>query len=58
MNADRVDDPRRINPLAFDTEADAMSYVEKYDDLTADDVVGFDEFDRDLAVQYRSSFFD
>ncbi|RLM54071.1 hypothetical protein DVK02_11640 [Halobellus sp. Atlit-31R] len=58
MNSDRVDDPMRINPLAFDTEADATAYVEQYDDLTADDVVGFDAFDRDLAEQYRASFFE
>lgn len=58
MNADRVDDPMRINPLAFDTEADAVAYVEEYDDLSSDDIVGFDDFDRDLAEQYRASFFE
>lgn len=58
MDSDRVDDPMRINPLAFDTEADAMAYTEQYDDLTAEDVVGFEAFDRDLAEQYRASFFE
>ncbi|WP_256290726.1 nitrous oxide reductase accessory protein NosL [Halobellus inordinatus] len=58
MDSERVDDPMRINPLAFDTEADATAYVEQYDDLTAEDVVGFDAFDRDLAEQYRASFFE
>jgi nitrous oxide reductase accessory protein NosL len=58
MDAERVDDPMRINPLAFDTEADATAYAEQYDDLTVEDVVGFDAFDRDLAEQYRASFFE
>lgn len=58
MNSERVNDPMRINPLAFDTETDATAYVEQYDDLTAEDIVSFEAFDRDLAKQYRGSFFE
>ena len=58
MNSDRVDDPMRINPLAFDTRSDATAYVEEYDDLTEADLAGFADFDRDLAEQYRGSFFE
>jgi hypothetical protein len=58
MDSDRVDDPMRINPLAFDTRSDAMAYVEEYDDLTEDDLAAFGDFDRDLAEQYRGSFFE
>ncbi|MFB6069349.1 MAG: nitrous oxide reductase accessory protein NosL [Halobacterium sp.] len=57
-NADRVDDPMMKNPLPFAVEADAESYVEKYEDLTAEDVVRLDDFDVALAKQYRGRFFE
>jgi nitrous oxide reductase accessory protein NosL len=58
MNADRVDDPMMKNPLPFAAEADAQAYVEEYDDLTTEDVLRLDDFDLELAKQYRGKFFE
>ncbi|KAB1190054.1 hypothetical protein GJR96_17945 [Haloferax sp. MBLA0076] len=57
MNPDRVDDPMMKNPLAFASRDDAVAYVDQYDDLSEDDIVAFDAFDRELAEQYRAKFF-
>ncbi|WP_411966356.1 nitrous oxide reductase accessory protein NosL [Haloferax sp. YSMS24] len=57
MNPDRVDDPMMTNPLAFSSRDDAVAYVDQYDDLSAEDIVAFDDFDRELAEQYRAKFF-
>jgi hypothetical protein len=57
MNPDRVDDPMMKNPLPFASREDAVAYVDQYDDLSEDDIVGFDAFDRELAEQYRAKFF-
>jgi len=56
--ADRVDDPMMKNPLAFTAEDDAMDYVDQYDDLSADDVVRYEDFDMAVAKQYRRKFFE
>lgn len=58
MNADRIDAPMMMNPVPFADEADAQVYVDRYDDLGADDVVGLDSFDLDIAKQYRGRFFE
>ncbi|WP_327054092.1 nitrous oxide reductase accessory protein NosL [Halomicrococcus gelatinilyticus] len=57
-DADRVDDPMMKNPLAFADEGDATDYVDQYDDLSTDDVVRYDDFDVELAKQYRGKFFE
>jgi hypothetical protein len=57
-DSDRVDDPMRLNPAPFAERADAEAYVDAVDYLTADDIVGIDAFDRDVAEQYRQSFID
>jgi len=57
-NADRVDDPMQRNPLPFAAEDDARAYVAEYDDLTSDDILRLDDFDRDLATFYRGRFFE
>lgn len=57
MDADRIDAPMMRNPVPFAAEADAVDYVEQYDDLSSDDVVSLDAFDRELAEQYRGRFF-
>jgi nitrous oxide reductase accessory protein NosL len=56
--ADRVDDPMQRNPLAFAAEADALAYVEQYDDLSEADVLRLSDFDMDLATFYRGRFFE
>lgn len=57
MDADRIDAPMSRNPVPFAAADDARGYVEQYDDLSTDDVVPLDAFDRDLAEQYRGRFF-
>lgn len=57
-NADRIDAPMMKNPVPFADDADAQAYVEQYDDLGSDDVVGLDAFDVALAKQYRARFFE
>ena len=62
---DHVDDIMMMNPTPFADRDDADAFV---DELNADpdveeeygeeDVIGFEDFDRDLAVTYRSNFFD
>jgi nitrous oxide reductase accessory protein NosL len=56
-NADRVDDPMMKNPLPFANREDAVAYVEQYDDLSEEDIVAFEDFDRELAESYRAKFF-
>jgi len=58
MNADRIDAPMMKNPVPFADRADAVAYVEQYDDLGEDDVVGLDAFDVELAKQFRGRFFE
>lgn len=57
-DADRVDDPMMRNPLAFERESDATDYVDRYDDLSTDDVVRYEDFDLTLAKEYRGKFFE
>jgi hypothetical protein len=55
-DSDRVEDPMRLNPAPFADRADAAAYVDAVDHLSADDIVGLEAFDRELARQYRSGF--
>jgi nitrous oxide reductase accessory protein NosL len=57
-DAERVDDPMGRNPLPFAAEADALAYVDRYDDLSEADVLRLSEFDAELATFYRGRFFD
>jgi nitrous oxide reductase accessory protein NosL len=52
-DADRLDDPMRVNPAPFAAREDAVAYVDEVDHLTEDDVVELSAFDRELAEQYR-----
>jgi len=52
-DADRLDDPMRVNPAPFETRSDAVAYVDESDALTEDDIVELNAFDRPLAEQYR-----
>jgi nitrous oxide reductase accessory protein NosL len=56
MDNDRVDDPMMKNPLPFAEMDGAVAYVDQYDDLTRQDVVGLDAFDVPLARKYRARF--
>jgi copper chaperone NosL len=55
---DRVDDPMGLNPAPFANRDDAEAYVEAVEYLSAEDIVGLDAFDRDLASQHRGRFLD
>jgi copper chaperone NosL len=55
-DSDRVEDPMRLNPAPFADRADAEAYVNAVEYLSTEDIVQLDEFDRDLATQYRSGF--
>lgn len=57
LDTERVDDPMMKNPLPFADRADAVAYVDQYDDLSETDVVRLSAFDRDLAETYRGTFF-
>lgn len=52
-----VDDPMKINPRTFADRDDAVAFLEEYDaeDLTEEDVIEFDEIDRETAEIYRSN---
>lgn len=49
---DRYDEPMNNNPRPFADEDDAVAFTEQYDDLSADDIIGFEAFDRELAAPY------
>lgn len=53
---ERAGGPMMGNPLPFAEEADALSYVEQYDDLTKHAIVGFDTFDAAVSAHYRGKF--
>lgn len=50
---ERVDDPMMVNPASFAERADAVAYVDEVDHLTEDDVVGYEDLDREVAESYR-----
>ncbi|WP_227134760.1 nitrous oxide reductase accessory protein NosL [Halorubellus salinus] len=52
-DADRLDDPMRVNPAPFAAREDAVAYVDEVEYLTEDDIVELAAFDRELAEQYR-----
>lgn len=52
-DADRLEDPMRVNPAPFAAREDAVAYVDAVEYLTTDDVVELPAFDRELADQYR-----
>ncbi|ARS91892.1 nitrous oxide reductase accessory protein NosL [Natrarchaeobaculum aegyptiacum] len=49
----RSDAPMTIDPEVYEDEAAALEFVERYEDLDEDDVVGFDAVDEDVARIYR-----
>lgn len=55
-NPDHVDDVMMRNPTPFADRSDAAAFVEKFEAYSEDDIITFDEFDRDLAMLYRKKF--
>ena len=49
--------PMMRNPMPFADRADADDYAAEYDDLGSDEIVGLEDFDVDIAAQYRPNFF-
>lgn len=50
---ERVDDVMMVNPAAFEQREDAVAYVDEVDYLGEEDIVRFEEFDRETADEYR-----
>ena len=50
---ERMDEPMGLNPRPFVDREDAVSWAEETDGLSADDVVGLEAFDFELADMYR-----
>lgn len=52
-----VDDPMGISPRAFARRDDAVAFLEAYEaeELTEDDIIAFDEIDRETAEIYRGN---
>ena len=52
-----VDDPMGISPRAFADRDDAVAFLEAYDaeELTEDDIIEFNEIDRETAEIYRGN---
>lgn len=52
-----ADDPMDINPRAFADAEDAVAYLDEWDaeELTEDDIVGFEDIDRETAAIYRGN---
>ncbi|WP_306057142.1 nitrous oxide reductase accessory protein NosL [Natronococcus wangiae] len=53
------DDVMGLNPRPFEDEDDAVAYLEEWDaeELTEDDIIGFDGIDADVASHYRPGRF-
>lgn len=52
---ERADDPMGVDPRSYADRADAVSYVEKYDELDESDIIGLEDVDADVARIYRES---
>ncbi|SNR65273.1 nitrous oxide reductase accessory protein NosL [Halorubrum vacuolatum] len=59
-----IDDIMGMNPTPFESREAAESLIDRLNDEydgaydAAEDVIRFDDFDRDLAMHYRANFFD
>ena len=50
---ERLEEPMAHNPKPFVDRADALAYVDSYDDLAESDIVGIDGFGAEQAHRYR-----
>jgi nitrous oxide reductase accessory protein NosL len=57
-NADHVDDIMMMNPTPFANREDAEAFVGEFEQYSEEDIIGFEDFDMDLAMLYREKFFD
>ena len=55
---DHVDDIMMRNPTPFADRDDAVAFVERFDEYDEDDIITLEEFDMELAMLYRSRFFE
>ena len=53
---DHVDDVMMRNPTPFADRGDAEAFVEEFDAYGEEDIITFEDFDRDLATFYRERF--
>lgn len=53
---DHVDDVMMRNPTPFADRDDAEAFVEEFDAYGDEDIITFEDFDRDLATFYRERF--
>jgi copper chaperone NosL len=54
-----VDEVMGLNPRAFAEEDDALAFLEEWDseELSEDDIIGFDDIDAEVASVYRDGRF-
>ena len=57
-NADHVDDVMKMNPTPFGDRADAVTFTEEFEAYSEEDIITLDQFDMELATQYRAQFFE
>jgi nitrous oxide reductase accessory protein NosL len=57
-DSDHVDDVMKMNPAPFAERADAEAFVEEFEEYGEEDIITLEEFDRELAMQYRGQFFE
>ena len=57
-DADDVDDIMMMNPTPFANREDAEAFVGEFEKYGEEDIIGFEDFDMDLAMLYRAKFFE
>ncbi|MFW5974122.1 MAG: nitrous oxide reductase accessory protein NosL [Natrialbaceae archaeon] len=55
-DADDVDDVMMMNPTPFENREDAEAFVGEFEKYDEEDIIGFEDFDMDLAMLYREKF--
>jgi len=45
-----------MNPTPFEDRADAEAFVGEFEKYDESDIIGFEDFDMDLATLYREKF--
>ena len=58
QDSSHVDDIMMMNPTPFAERADAEAFVGEFDVYSEEDIIGLEDFDMDLAMQYRGKFFE
>lgn len=55
-SADDVDDIMMMNPTPFENREDAEAFVAEFEKYDEEDIIGFEDFDMELATLYREKF--